>query len=370
MNYVGPARPGYVPGAGIQSGQGNQAENSPIIASGKATLDLTAPTAANLSTVSPSSLATNLAPDQLTSLVTVDLLPHMSVPEDFVTLGTAASNNQYLAYAAEIVPTYTGRARVMIQVEWEENGAKWPTATSADSQDFRTYIGRQAFCIPWVTGWNNTSFNWGTPSTASLLTTGAATYRTTGPEILSSVIGHGSWEIELSEWCSGARFVNLGLQYFHTYDANVTYPDRVHFYYTVIAEEGRDETYALPQCQIVNGTGLPTNAGGVAGLNYQPSTFAAEFSGTKFDKINTVQIWNGTTVTIDADVRFQTGTRSLSGYEIGAAAVGPVNIPAGNSGIWTTNSGVSYEAFTAMAHVCRIAAPAATGNIGIWAFGG
>ena len=79
----------------------------------------------------------------------------------------------------------------MIQVEWEDNNAKWPTDTSADYQDFRTYVGRQAFCIPWISGWNNTSFLWGSPSTSSLLTNGAATYRTTGPEVLSSVIGHG-----------------------------------------------------------------------------------------------------------------------------------------------------------------------------------
>lgn len=373
MNIVGPARPGVVPGAGLQSGQGNIVENSQVLASGKLTLALDDPTAAALSTVKPSSdtVAPSTIPDQLISVCTVDLLPHLDRPENFVSLGTALSEEEYLTYRANVVPSYSGRARVMLTLEWESANAKWPDGTAANQKDFNTYLGRNAFCVPWVSGWNNTSFNWSDPAAATLLTTSPATYRTTAPEVLTSVIGHGSWEIELSEWASGARFVNLGLQYFQTFDANVTYPDTLHIYYTVLAEAGRDDTYALPQCQLIDGTGLPFNAGLLPTLAYGPTTLAAQFSGTKFDKVNTVQIWNGTNNSISADVRFQAGTGPLSGYELVNAAVGPQTLLAGVSGIWVASTAtVPFEAFTAMAHVCRSANVVHTGNVGVWAFGG
>ena len=315
MNLSGPPVARFVPGAGLSSGLGDTVENSSILASGKISLDLTAPTAAALSTVSPSSSPTNVTPDLLASMVTVDLMPNMRVPEDFGTLGTVAANEQYLSYAAQIVPAYSGRARVMITMEWEFANAKWPSGTVASEADFKTYVGRNAFCVPFVAGWNNTSFNFGNPNVNTILTNGASTYRTTGPEVLSTFLGHGSWEIELSQYSAGSRFVNVGLQYFQTF-GNVTFPSRVHVYYTVVGEDGRDDTYNLPQARLVDGTNLLFNAGGLPALLYAPGTLLGDFSATKFDKVNTVQIWNGTDNSITADVRFQTGAQSISGYEL------------------------------------------------------
>lgn len=342
-------------------------ESSRVIAAGKIPLIFSAAPAVGAGAQvvhAPGPLTAN----QMAPLGVFDLLPSQGEPQHFTTL--RFPNGQQTTFMEQTSKAYSGHVRLMLAVELSNANTlqRIPQPGEANQAAAKSVLARGLQISPVLGAYTNTmDFTVGEPNTQNLYPDSINSVRTALPEVTNYLLSNGSYEIDLSEFSAGSRFVSVGLHAWETFNPGIAaYPSAVLVYYYAVDMPSVGNTKAYPQAWARNASSLASNAGGIAAQGYTDDVVLWA-SGGNASQVTSISIYNGSSQTVSVDCRMYLGAVAEPMLNVTPAvpAIGPAAIASGATALYvieqTGGGGTTINPSAVVAYACPAAA--ATGSI-------